>query len=98
MNKTELIDKVAAKTGFTKKDVDTALSAILEIITDTLSKDEKVQLVGFGSFETKLRAARTARNPKANVPVKVAPTKTAQFKPGKNLKEAIIGGHQGDVK
>ena len=89
MNKAELVAKAAEKTGLTKKDTDAVLNAVLDTVTEALANGEKVQLVGFGSFETKTRGARTARNPKTNLPVPVAPTRVAQFKPGKSLKEAI---------
>ena len=89
MNKAQLVAEAARLTGLTKKDTDSTLDALLRVITDSLEKDEKVQLVGFGSFETKMRAPRTARNPKENVAVPVAPTKTVIFKPGKNLKDAV---------
>ena len=89
MNKADLIDKASQRTGLTKKDTEASLNAVLEIISEALVKNEKVVLARFGVFETKVRAARTARNPKANLPVKVAPTKVCQFKPGKNLKAAI---------
>lgn len=89
MNKSELISRVAAKTGMTKKDTDIAVSAAIRIICDTLSRGEEVKLTGFGTFETKIRSARTARNIRENTPVTVAPTKVVKFKPGKALKEAL---------
>lgn len=89
MNKTELILTVAEETGFSRKNVETALNAALGAITRTLTEDEKVQLVGFGAFETKLRAERIGRNPKTGQEVTIAPTRVAVFKPGKALKEAL---------
>lgn len=68
MNKTELIAAVAEKTGLSKKDSDAAVNAVLNTITETLKADEKIQLVGFGSFETKKRAARTGLNPRTRRP------------------------------
>ncbi len=91
MNKAELVAAAAEKAGLTKKDTEAALNALIDTVTDALSAGEKVQLVGFGSFEVKERGPRTARNPKTNTPVPVAPTKAAHFNPGKNLKEAVGG-------
>ena len=83
MNKTELIAAVAEKTGLSKKDSDAAVNAVLNTITETLKADEKIQLVGFGSFETKKRAPRT------KTPVQIAATKIPAFKAGKALKDAV---------
>ena len=80
MNKTELIAAVAEKTGLSKKDSDAAVNAVLNTITETLKADEKIQLVGFGSFETKKRAARTGLNPRTKTPVQIAATKPWQSK------------------
>ena len=85
MNKTELIAAVAEKTGLSKKDSDAAVNTI----TETLKADEKIQLVGFGSFETKKRAARTGLNPRTKTPVQIAATKIPAFKAGKALKDAV---------
>ena len=87
MNKTELIAAVAEKTGLSKKDA--AVNAVLNTITETLKADEKIQLVGFGSFETKKRAARTGLNPRTKTPVQIAATKIPAFKAGKALKDAV---------
>ena len=89
MNKTELILTVAEETGFSRKNVEMALNAALGVITRTLTEDEKVQLVGFGAFETKRRAERIGRNPRTGEEVTIAPTRVPVFKPGKALKEAI---------
>jgi len=89
MNKTDLIAEVAAKTGFSKKDADKAVPAVLETVVETLKKDEKVQLVGFGTFETKHRPARKARNPRTGEPIEIAPSVSAGFKAGKALKEQL---------
>ena len=91
MNKAELITVAAEKAGLTKKDTESALNALMDAVTDALAAGEKVQLVGFGSFEVKERGPRTARNPKTNTPVPVAPTRAAHFSPGKKLKEAVGG-------
>ena len=89
MNKTELIAAVAEKTGLSKKDSDAAVNAVLNTITETLKADEKIQLVGFGSFEVKNRAARTGRNPKTKEPIEIPASKLPMFKPGKALKDAV---------
>ena len=83
MNKTELIAAVAEKAGLSKKDSDAAVNAVLCAITDALKADEKVQLVGFGSFETKKRAARTGES--VEIPASTVPA----FKAGKALKDAV---------
>ena len=89
MNKTELIAAVAEKTGLSKKDTEAAVSAALAAVTAALAAGDKVQLVGFGSFETKKRAARTGLNPRTKEPVKIAATKVPTFKAGKALKDAV---------
>ena len=89
MNKGELIAALAAKTELTKKDSETALNGILDVITENLAKGEKIQLVGFGTFETKTRPARTARNPRTGESVKIAASKAPVFKAGKALKDAV---------
>ena len=89
MNKTELIAAVAEKTGLSKKDSDAAVNAVLCAITDALKADEKVQLVGFGSFETKKRAARTGINPRTKETIQIAATTAPAFKAGKALKDAV---------
>jgi len=89
MNKTELIAVVAEKTGLTKKDAEAALSATLAAVTDALIAGEKVQLVGFGSFEVKERAARTGLNPRTGESLTIAAAKSPVFKAGKALKDAV---------
>ena len=89
MNKMELIAAMAEKSGLSKKDCEAALSAMTEAVTDTLKVDDKVQLVGFGSFEVKKRAARTGRNPRTNEPVEIPAAKLPVFKAGKALKDSI---------
>lgn len=90
MNKTQLVDKIAEKTGLKKKDSAAALAAVLESIEEALRKGEKVQLVGFGTFEVRARKARQGRNPQKpeevmNIPASKAPV----FKAGKGLKELV---------
>lgn len=92
MNKTELILAVAEETGFARKDVETGLSAALEQITRALAREEKVQIVGFGAFETKKRAERMGRNPKTGETVPIPATKVPVFKPGKALKDTVDEG------
>ena len=89
MNKTELIAEIACKTGLSKKDAEKALAATVETITETLVKGDKVQLVGFGSFETKKREARMGRNPKTKEAIEIPASKVPVFKPGKALKDKV---------
>ena len=89
MNKTELIAAVAAQSGLTKKDAEKAVVAAFDIITAELIKGEKVQVAGFGCFEVKAREARVGRNPRTNEAIEIPASKSATFKPSKNLKEAI---------
>lgn len=91
MNKAELINAVAEKAGLSKKDSEAAVSAALEAITATLAEGEKVQLVGFGSFEVKKREERVGRNPKTNEEIKIPASKVPTFKAGKALKDAVAG-------
>lgn len=89
MNKIGLISAMAQKSGLSKKDCEATLNAMTETVTDALKAEDKVQLVGFGSFETKKRAARTGRNPQTNEPVDIPAAKLPAFKAGKALKDAI---------
>lgn len=89
MNKFELIDAVAEKTGLTKKDSEAAITATFEAIAEALSRQERVQLVGFGSFEVKRRAARVGRNPKTGAAVQIPAAKTPVFKAGKALRDSV---------
>ena len=92
MNRKELIDALATKTGASKADADRALGALLEIISDTLKKGESLSLVGFGSFEVRKRAARTGRNPKTGEELKIKASKAPAFKAGATLKAAVNSG------
>ena len=87
MNKTELIKKVAAETGV--KDAGKVLNAALDAIKAELVAGQSVQLIGFGTFEVRERAARQGRNPATGESIKIAASKTPAFKPGKGLKEAV---------
>ena len=90
MNKTELIAAITEKTGFTKKDAAKALNSVVEVITDALTNGDKVQIVGFGSFEVKDRPERVARNPQApDQEITIPASKAPVFKAGKSLKEAV---------
>ena len=89
MTKTELINEVANKTGLTKKDAEKAISAVIESITDAMSMGDKVQLVGFGTFEVRDRAAREGKNPATGETISIPATKVPAFKAGKALKDAI---------
>ncbi|MBA9025283.1 MULTISPECIES: HU family DNA-binding protein [Bacillaceae] len=89
MNKTELVSAVAAQAELTKEDAKKAVDALIETISTTLSKEEKIQLVGFGTFEVRDRAARTGRNPQTGEEIQIAASKVPAFKPGKELKEAV---------
>jgi len=89
MNKSELITEVADRSGISKKETEITLNATLEAIADALRQGEKIQLVGFGVFEVKNRAARTGRNPKTKEPINIPASRTPQFKAGKTLKEIV---------
>ena len=89
MNKAELINAAAEKTGLSKKDTEAAVSAAIEVITEALAQNEKVQLIGFGSFEVKNRPARVGRNPKTKEAIEIAASKTPVFKAGKALKDKV---------
>ena len=88
MNKTELVNAVAAK-GLSKKDADVAVKAVLDSITDALKNGEKVQLIGFGTFEVRERAEKEARNHRTGETVKVPAAKVPAFKAGQALKDAV---------
>lgn len=89
MNKSELVDLVAEKTGMSKKDSEKAVKAVLDSITDGLVRGNKVQLVGFGTFEIRQRKAREGRNPATGEKIKINALKVPAFKPGKALKEKV---------
>ena len=89
MNKTELIAAVAEQSGLSKKDAEKAISALVESISETLAKGEKIQLVGFGTFEVAERAARTGKNPQTGEAIKIPASKAPKFKAGKALKDVV---------
>jgi len=89
VNKSELVDLVAEKAGMSKKDSEKAVKAVLDSITDGLVKGDKVQLVGFGTFEVRSRKEREGRNPATGEKIKIKALKVPAFKPGKALKEKV---------
>ena len=89
MNKTELIAAIAEQAEISKKDAEKALKAFVDVVTEQLKEGEKVQLVGFGTFEVSERAAREGRNPQTGETMKIAASKAPKFKAGKALKDAV---------
>ncbi len=89
MKKTELVAAIADKAGLTKKDAEKALAAFIDTVTDALKDGDKVQLIGFGSFEVRERAARTGINPATKAKIEIAASKTPVFKAGAAFKAAI---------
>lgn len=89
MNKSELIADVALRADITKKDADAAVNAVIDSITNALEKGDKVQLVGFGTFEVRTRGARTGRNPRNNEEISIPESKAPAFKAGKALKDVV---------
>ena len=89
MNKTELIAAMAENSGLSKKDSEAALKAFVEAVSEALQKDDKVQIVGFGTFEVAKRAAREGRNPQTGKAMKIKASKSPKFKAGKALKDAL---------
>ncbi|MBS7299148.1 MAG: HU family DNA-binding protein [Eubacteriales bacterium] len=89
MNKSELIAAVAEKAELSKKDAEKAVNAVVAAVTDALVDGDKVQLVGFGTFETRARGARTGKNPRTGAAIKIAASKVPAFKAGKALKDAV---------
>ncbi len=89
MNKADLIAAIAAKTGDTKKVAEASVNAFVDVVTEALTKGDKVQLVGFGSFEVRKRAARKGRNPQTKEEIKIPASKAPVFKAGKALKDLV---------
>ena len=89
MNKAELIAAIAAKTGDTKKAAEASVNAFVEVVTESLVKGDKVQLVGFGTFETRERAAREGRNPRTKETINIPASTVPVFKAGKEFKERV---------
>ena len=89
MNRTELVAAMAEKTQLSKKDAEAALKAFVDVVSEEMKKGEKVQLVGFGTFEVSERAAREGRNPQTGETMTIAASKTQKFKAGKALKDLV---------
>ena len=89
MNKTELVTNVAGKSGMTKKDAEQAVNAIFESIEDALKVEDKVQIIGFGTFEVRAREERKGRNPQTGEEITILASKTPVFKAGKGLKDLV---------
>ncbi|MDS1030271.1 HU family DNA-binding protein [Bacillota bacterium LX-D] len=89
MNKTDLVSSVAEKAEITKKEAEKVVNALFDTISDALAQGDKVQLVGFGTFEVRERASRTGRNPKTGEEINIPATKVPAFKPGKALKDGV---------
>ena len=89
MNKVELVEAMAEKAGISKKDAEAALKAFISTVEGALKKDDKVQLVGFGTFEVSKRAARKGRNPQTGEEMKIKASKTPKFKAGKAFKDML---------
>jgi DNA-binding protein HU-beta len=89
VNKSELIASIAEKSGMTKKDAEKALNGFIESVEDALGKEDKVQLVGFGTFEVRVREARKGRNPQTGQEIDIPAAKVPAFKAGKSLKDKL---------
>lgn len=89
MNKADLINALAAKNAISKKDAEKAVNGVLDLIAEALKNGEKIQIMGFGSFEVKTRAARTGKNPATGETIKIAASKAVVFKAGKALKDSV---------
>lgn len=89
MNKNELVNNISGKSGLTKKDVETVINGALDEITEALKSKDKVQFVGFGTFETRERAKRTGRNPQTGDEIEIPATTVPAFRAGNKLKEAV---------
>ncbi len=89
MNKAELVAAMSDKTGLTRKDAENALKAFTDVVAEELKKGEKIQLVGFGTFEVSERAARVGRNPQTKQEIQIAASKAPKFKAGKALKDMV---------
>jgi len=89
MNKAQLIDAIAEKSGITKADAKKALDAFMDVTTDALKNDDRVALIGFGSFSVSNRSARIGRNPQSGAPINIPAKKVVKFKPGAELSAAL---------
>lgn len=91
MNKTELIAMVAEKSGLSKKDSEKAVAAVIDSIVEAVKDDDKVQIIGFGTFELRSRCERSGRDPRTNKPITIPACKVPAFKAGKGFKDAVSG-------
>jgi DNA-binding protein HU-beta len=91
MNKTELVDAIAKQAGLSKKDAEASVKAFTDVVSKALKKGDKVQLVGFGTFEVSKRAAREGKNPQTGEKIKIKASKAPKFKAGKALKDLVNG-------
>lgn len=89
MNKAELVEAMVAKTGYSKKAITESLNAFISVVSETLKADDKIQLVGFGTFEVRKRSSRKGRNPQTKEEIKIPASKAPAFKAGKALKELV---------
>ena len=95
MTRGELVSEIALQTGISSEDVDKAVKAFVNVVTEELKKGGKVQMIGFGTFETVEREGREGRNPRTGEKVTYGPTIIPRFKPSKNLKDQVKTGEQG---
>lgn len=91
MNKTDLIASVAERSGLSKKDSEKAVAAVIDSIIEAVKEDDKVQLIGFGTFELRSRSERAGRDPRTNKPITIPACKVPAFKAGKGFKDAVSG-------
>ena len=91
MNKTDLIVSVAERSGLSKKDSEKAVAAVIDSIVEAVKEDDKVQLIGFGTFELRSRSESTGRDPRTNKPITIPACKVPAFKAGKGFKDAVSG-------
>jgi DNA-binding protein HU-beta len=95
MNKAELVDAIAAKAEVTKKEADSVLSAMIDVVMEAVASNDKVTLVGFGTFEARQRQAREGRNPSTGQPIKIPATTVPAFSAGKGFKEMVAAANKG---
>lgn len=89
MNKTDLITKIAERSQLSKKDAEKALNAFIDVVTEAVAADDKVQLIGFGTFERRRREKRSGRDPRSGEPIEIPASNTPAFKAGKAFKDAV---------
>ena len=91
MNRNELVSEISKKTGYDKKEIDKVLVSFMDVVEDAVKADDKVQLVGFGTFERRSRADRTGRDPRTGAEIKIPACNVPAFKAGKKFKDAVAG-------